>query len=68
MEFEKNISDLKSIVDTLENGNLSFDEALDLYKKGQNLVIESEKELASLKSKITMLNNDFSLMEDNTDD
>lgn len=52
MDFEKNLSELEKIVRTLENGDLSLDESLDLYKKGVLLAKDCKGALDNAKLEI----------------
>lgn len=52
MDFEKNLSELEKIVRALENGDLSLDESLDLYKKGVLLAKDCKGALDNAKLEI----------------
>lgn len=52
MNFEKNLSELKKIVQALENGDLSLDDSLDLYKKGVVLAKDCKNILDNAKLEI----------------
>ena len=49
-KFEDNMSELKSISECLEAGNLDLNDALSLYEKGMKIILECEKELESAES------------------
>lgn len=68
MEFEKNLNKLEKLVASLESNELSIDEAMKRYKEGLMLAEQCEKELAELKGKITILNNDYSLADGDIDE
>lgn len=68
MEFEKNLNKLEKLVTSLENNELSIDEAMKRYREGLELAERCEKELAELKGKITILNNDYSLADGDIDE
>ncbi len=53
MTFEENISALSEITKKLEEGTLSLEESVELYKKGLTLSAECSKQLESAKLKIT---------------
>lgn len=52
MDFEKNLSELEKIVRALENGDLSLDESLNLYKKGVLLAKDCKGALDNAKLEI----------------
>ena len=54
-KFEDNMSELKSIAESLENGNLDLNDALALYEKGMKIVKECEKQLQDAESIIRMI-------------
>lgn len=54
-KFEDNMSELKSISECLEAGNLDLNDALSLYEKGMKIILECEKELESAESVIRMI-------------
>jgi exodeoxyribonuclease VII small subunit len=55
MKFEDAIVKLEDIVHKLEAGNLSLDEALNLFEKGMELSRFCSKKLEEAQSKIEML-------------
>ncbi len=59
MGLEKTIFELKKIVEKLEDQQLSMDESLALYKQGIELSQQCDVELAELKGKIEILNENF---------
>lgn len=50
--FEKNLNELKEIVDLLESGKLSLDESIKAYQKGIELSNSCKKMLESAKEVI----------------
>jgi len=55
MSFEESLTELESIVEKLENGQLSLDESLLLFDKGIKLVKECDTKLKSAQQKIERL-------------
>lgn len=55
MSFEESLLELESIVEKLENGQLSLDESLGLFEKGIKLVKECEVKLKSAQQKVERL-------------
>lgn len=53
MSFEDSIKSLDEIIEKLDSGNLSLDEAIELYKKGIDLSASCKKQLDNAKLKIT---------------
>ena len=54
-KFETSITELESIVKTLEEGKLSLDEMIDLFEKGMKLSSECNKMLDEAENKINIL-------------
>lgn len=55
MNYEKSVKELETIVDKLENGNLSLEEMMKLYEKGTALAAACSKSLEAAELKITQL-------------
>lgn len=55
MNYEKSVKELETIVDKLENGNLSLEEMMKLYEKGTALAAACSKSLEAVELKITQL-------------
>lgn len=62
MTFEDNLQRLDDIVRQLESDKLPLDKALDLYKEGVGLTVDSKKMLENAKLTVKNMNGD------NTDD
>ncbi|MCR5022571.1 exodeoxyribonuclease VII small subunit [Ruminococcus sp.] len=62
MTFEENLQRLDDIVRQLESDKLPLDKALDLYKEGVGLTVDSKKMLENAKLTVKNMNGD------NTDD
>lgn len=57
--IREKLDDLQSLVAEFEREDLSVEEALEQFEKGSKLSIEIEKNLAELKTKITVLKEKF---------
>ena len=55
MSFEEKLQELESIVEKLENGQLSLDESIDLFEKGIKLVRECDSNLKNARMKVEKL-------------
>jgi exodeoxyribonuclease VII small subunit len=55
MKIDEKLEALKAIVLKLENDNLSFDEGLELYEKGAELVKDCFSALNEVKGKVTKI-------------
>jgi len=55
MKFEEGLRKLESIVSTLDEGKISLDEALGLFKEGLNLTRELSKTLDDIERKVEIL-------------
>jgi exodeoxyribonuclease VII small subunit len=55
MKFEEALKKLEKIVDDLEGGNLSLDDALDKYEEGIKLSKLCAKRLETAKKKVEIL-------------
>ena len=53
--FEDAISELKVIIEKLENGNLSLEESLTLFEKGTQLINLCHKKLNEVEKRIEIL-------------
>ena len=58
MNFGETLRQLDETLEGLENGDISLDEALDLFERGVNLVREAGKFLNEAEQKITLLTQD----------
>lgn len=66
--FEKALSDLESLVEEMEQGNLSLEESLKRFEKGIALSNECQQALQNAEVKITrLLEENGSLVEQDTD-
>ena len=55
MKFEDALKKLEKIVEDLEDGNLSLDDALDKYEEGIKLVQVCSKKLENAQKKVEVL-------------
>lgn len=55
--FEKNLSALEGVVEQLESGQLTLDEAMKAFEKGIALTRECQESLASAEQKVQVLMN-----------
>ncbi len=53
--FEESMKQIDEIVDKLENSDLEFDQVLELYKEGQDLVKYCKKKLKVVENKLIEL-------------
>lgn len=53
MDFEKSLQRLEEILKKLEEGNLSLEEAINLYQEGTALSVKCKQELETAKQKIS---------------
>lgn len=60
MNFETALSELESIVSSLESGKIDLDKAIDSYTKGTLLKEHCEKKLKEAKLKIEKIANNSS--------
>ena len=65
ISFEDAMKELETVVESLENGNLTLEEALDMFEKGINLTAICNKKLDVAEKRITVLleNKDGSFQE-----
>ena len=54
-DFEKSLDELESIVEQLQNGDISLDESIKLFERGMELTNLCRKTLESARQKITSL-------------
>ncbi len=57
--YEFMLNNLNTIVDDLENGNLTLEEAINKYEEGVKLINKLYKKLNTLEGKIKIVNNDI---------
>lgn len=55
INFEKSLSELEKIVNTLENGECSLEESITLFEKGMQLSNQCRKTLEIARNKIIEL-------------
>lgn len=55
LSFEQSISQLETIVENLEGGNLTLDESIEMFQRGIELSNICSKKLDNAERKITML-------------
>jgi exodeoxyribonuclease VII small subunit len=55
MKFEEGLRKLETVVNTLDEGKISLDEALGLFKEGLNLTKELSKTLDDIERKVEIL-------------
>lgn len=53
--LDQNISKLEELVQSLENQNISIDEAISKYAEGMNLAIECRKSMNEMTRKVNMV-------------
>lgn len=56
-EFETAISELETIVKTIEQGGIGLEESLNLFTKGVSLTKECQKTLKDAEQKVQILTN-----------
>ncbi|NLZ47007.1 MAG: exodeoxyribonuclease VII small subunit [Clostridiales bacterium] len=59
MTFEKTMDRLKEIISTLEAGNTTLDESLELYKEAISLSIDCKKEIQNAKLQVEIIDKDL---------
>ena len=57
--YEFMLNNLNTIVDDLENGNLTLEEAINKYEEGVKLINKLYKKLNTLEGKIKIVSNDI---------
>ena len=55
VKFEENIKELENIINTLEGGEVSLDEMLNLFEEGIKRTKECTKQLKEAEQKVTVL-------------
>lgn len=60
ISFEDAYRELGQIVDQLESGNLSLDQTLTLYERGQQLIALCEGRLNNAELRVSQLGSDLS--------
>ena len=55
VKFEENIKELENIINTLEGGEVSLDEMLNLFEEGIKRTKECAKQLKEAEQKVTVL-------------
>lgn len=68
MPFEAAIGELKSIVEAMEQGDLSLDDALKHFERGIQLARASQQKLENAEQRVKMLVQDSSLSANLDDD
>lgn len=58
VNFEKSLEALEVVVDEMESGDLSLDEALKAFEKGVKLTQECQQALAEAEQKVSILMGD----------
>ena len=58
LKFEDKMNRLNEIVDSLEKGEVSLDDSLNLYEEGLKLSKELKEELKSFENKLNEINKD----------
>jgi len=65
MKFEEILDELETISSTLERGDLSLEEGIDLYNKGLDLSKQAVTMLREGKGKITLLSDELGKLAEN---
>ena len=55
IDFEQAMQRLEDIVKKMEEGNVSLDNALELFEKGVNLIKLCQKKISSAEQKVALL-------------
>lgn len=55
VDFEKSLGELEALVDAMEGGELSLEDALKSFEKGVKLTRECQQALDSAEQKVTLL-------------
>ena len=58
LDFEKNLSQLEDIVETLEDGNLSLDESLKSFELGIKITRQCQEALKQAEQRVQLLSQD----------
>lgn len=54
-KFEEKIAELESIIEVLENGEVSLDESIKKYTEAMKLVKECDAELKNIETKVNKI-------------
>ena len=66
MSYEEKMNELETIIQKLENGEVKFDEATELFEKGSQICKELYKTYDEAKGKITVIREELGmLLEEN---
>ena len=67
--FEQAIAELETIVQAMEEGNLTLDECVEKYQRGEKLAAFCQQALASARKKLQVLKPDGTLaVQDDTNE
>ena len=66
--FEQAIAELESIVQAMEEGNLTLDECVQKYQRGEELAAICQQALESARKKLRVLKPDGTLSEQSVTD
>ncbi len=53
--FENSMTELREIIDKLQNGNLPLEDSLQLFQEGTKLIAYSHKKLDEIQKKVKIL-------------
>lgn len=54
-KFEDKITELETIINELENGNITLEDSIEKYTKAMKLVKECDEELKSVEEKVNKI-------------
>ena len=63
-KFEDKIAELESIIEVLENGEVSLDESIKKYTEAMKLVRECDSELKDIETKVNKIVTENGSLED----
>ena len=63
-KFEEKIAELESIIEVLENGEVSLDESIKKYTEAMKLVKECDAELKNIETKVNKIVSENGKLED----
>ena len=63
-KFEEKIADLESIIEVLENREVSLDESIKKYTEAMKLVKECDAELKNIETKVNKIVSENGKLED----